>query len=361
VHTLYAVPLRYEPSMEHAEPDEEATFDEMADTLRSISKKTFEDSGHGLRSVHAKSHGLLKGELSVYADLPEALAQGVFARPTTMDALIRLSTTPGDVLDDKVSTPRGLALKLLDVEGERLAGAGAERTQDLVMINGPVFGASNTKAFLKNLKLLAPTTDRGEGLKKALSAVLRGIEKVVEATGGESGTLKSLGGHPLTHILGETFFTQVPVLYGPYIAKFQLAPVSSNLLALKGQVLDLHDHPHGIRDAVVAFFVDNDAEWELRVQLCTDLESMPVEDAAVQWPEEKSPFVAVARLRVPRQAAWNDSDSPKQEDRLFFSPWHCVAAHRPVGSIMRARKKAYEASAKFRAAANLVDASETAA
>lgn len=361
MQTLYAIPLRYHPSMEHAEPDENATFDEMADTLRSISRKTLADGGHGLRSVHAKSHGLLKGELSVLPHLPEALAQGIFAEPRTMDVVMRLSTTPGDVLDDKVSTPRGLGIKVLDVQGERLAGAHAERTQDLVMINGPAFGTSNAKAFLKNLKLLAPTTDKAEGLKKALSAVLRGVEKVVEAAGGESGTLKSLGGHPLTHILGETFYTQVPVLYGPYIAKFQLAPISANLLALKDQLLDLHDHPNGIRDAVVTFFDQDDAEWELRVQLCTDLPSMPIEDAAVRWPEEKSPFIAVARLHVPRQLAWSDSESPREEDRLFFNPWHCIAAHRPLGSIMRARKVAYDASAKFRAAANLVDVGETSA
>ena len=220
------------------------------------------------------------------------------------------------------------------------------------MINGPVFGASNAKAFLKNLKLLAPTTDRGEGLKKVLSAVLRGIEKVVEATGGESGTLKSLGGHPLTHILGETFFTQVPVLYGPYIAKFQLAPVSANLLALKGQVLDLHDHPHGIRDAVVAFFVDNDAEWELRVQLCTDLDTMPIEDASVAWPELQSPYVAVARITAPMQVTWDEGASPAVDDALSFSPWHGVVDHQPLGSVMRARQQAYAASAQFRGSHN---------
>jgi hypothetical protein len=111
----------------------------------------------------------------------------------------------------------------------------------------------------------------------------------------------------------------------------------------------------------VAFFRDNEAEWELRVQLCTDLESMPIEDAAVRWPEEKSPFVAVARVRLTRQQVWSDSESPAEEDRLFFNPWHCIAAHRPVGSIMRARRVAYEASAKFRAAANLVDEREPAA
>ncbi len=33
---------------------------------------------------------------------------------------------------------------------------------------------------------------------------------------------------------------------------------------------------------------------------------------------------------------------------MAFSPWHGLAAHRPLGSIMRMRRMAYEMSAKFR-------------
>jgi len=348
---LYATPLHFDPSMERAEPDEAATFADMSDTLRSISRKTFEDSGHGLRSVHAKSHGLLDGTLSVLPELPEELMQGVFRESSRYRVVIRLSTTPGDVLDDKVSTPRGIGIKLFESDDPATA-AQEEALQDFLLVNAPTFGAASAKAFLKNLKLLAPTTDKAEGLKKALSAVLRGVEKTIEIAGGESGTLKSLGGHPLTHILGETFFTQVPVLYGPYIAKLQLAPISSEMLALTGTRVDLTDHPNGLRDAVVAFCREHPLEWELRVQLCTDLESMPIEDSSVQWPEEKSPFIAVARIHVPVQEAWSDAHSTQRDESLFFNPWHCIPEHRPLGSIMRARRVAYAASAEFRRRAN---------
>jgi hypothetical protein len=40
------------------------------------------------------------------------------------------------------------------------------------------------------------------------------------------------------------------------------------------------------------------------------------------------------------------------DDQTAFSPWHGIAAHRPLGSIMRVRKAAYEASAQFRARHN---------
>ena len=37
-----------------------------------------------------------------------------------------------------------------------------------------------------------------------------------------------------------------------------------------------------------------------------------------------------------------------QEDLLSFSPWHGLAAHRPLGGVNRARKETYEFSAGFR-------------
>ena len=39
-------------------------------------------------------------------------------------------------------------------------------------------------------------------------------------------------------------------------------------------------------------------------------------------------------------------------DGMAFSPWHCVAAHRPLGSIMRVRKLVYETMAQERARYN---------
>src|SRR5258708_6928935 len=41
---------------------------------------------------------------------------------------MRFSTIPGDILDDSVSTPRGLAIKVIGVEGERLEGSEARST-----------------------------------------------------------------------------------------------------------------------------------------------------------------------------------------------------------------------------------------
>ena len=348
-----SVPVRFSPSVERPEPDEGETTQGLIATMRYINEKTLADGGHAIRSVHAKSHGLLQGYLEVDAGLPGDLAQGLFAKPGRYPVVMRLSTIPGDILDDSVSLPRGLAVKIIGVPGERLEGSEGDVTQDFLLINGPAFGAPSPKQFLSVLKLVAKTTDRGQGLKKALSAVMRQLQKVIVAITGEpNGTVATLGGQPETHILGETFYSQVPLRFGDFIAKISVAPVSPELMALTQAPLNVNGVPNGLREAVVAFFRKNGGAWEVRAQLCTDLEKMPIENAAVVWPEAVSPFRPIARITVKPQMAWSDARSAAVDDGMSFAPWHGLAAHRPLGGVMRVRKAAYEEARKFRAARN---------
>lgn len=343
---------RYSDGIEIIEKDEPETARALAETMLSISYKTHADTGHATRSVHAKSHGILKAELEVLDGLPEPLAQGIFARPGRHDAIIRLSSTPGDILHDSVSTPRGMAIKILDVEGERLEGAQDSTSQDLVLVNGKQFNAASGKAFLKSLKLLAATTDRAEGLKKIAAKTFRGVGTLLEAVGVESALLKTLGGHPETHILGESFFSQLPLRYGNYVAKVSVVPVSPELTALTDQHLEVDDDHDGLRHAVSDYFGTQHAMWDLRVQLCIDAAEMPIEDATAIWDEDKSPFITVAHLRAGPQESWSDARAEAVNDGMGFRPWNGIAAHRPLGSIMRLRKLAYRQSQDFRSQRN---------
>lgn len=348
-------PIPYSADVEVIQQDEAQTQRELVDTLLGMARTMAEHTGHAERSVHAKSHGLLRGELRILDGLAPALAQGLFARPGSHQALIRISTPPAEMLDDRVSLPRGLALKILDVEGERVEGSEQDTTQDFLFVDGPVFAAPDAKGFLKNLKLLAGTTDKAPSLKRVLSSVLQGAEKAIEAVGGQSGTLIALGGHPETHPLGASYFSQVPLRWGAYIAKLQLVPVSPELSALVDRPIDLHGKPDGTRQSIVDFFghpAARPAEWELRVQLCVDLQKMPVENAAVEWPQALSPFVPVARLVVGPQAGWTEALAREIDDGMAFNPWHALAAHRPLGNVMRARKAAYAASSNYRSERN---------
>lgn len=340
-----SAPIRYTRGLEQPKDDEADTQRALDETLRAIQEQTATDYGHAVRSVHAKGHGLLRGSFEVLGDLPPELAQGLFAQPGRYEAILRLSTNPGDILDDSVSAPRGAALKIV-------GGAGDGRPQDFVMADGPAFAAPDAEHFLTNLKLLAKTTDRGEGAKKALSAVLRAVEKAVETVSGPSPTLQSLGGAPNSHPLGRTYYSQTAFRFGDHAAKFSLAPVSPMIAGLADDAVSVTGRPDALREVVAETMIAADAVWEFRVQLCTDAEAMPIEDASVVWDEMASPYRTVARLTVPAQAAWTPGESEAAEDSLSFSPWHCREAHQPLGSINRARRGAYEHSAAFRAERN---------
>jgi hypothetical protein len=341
-----ATPVRYDPSVEKPEADEAATIAGLEQEFRTILDTTSKDYAHAVRAVHAKGHGIARGTLTIASGLPAELAQGMFANAGTHDAVIRISTNAGDILDDSISLPRGLALKVMGVEGERLAGA-AGTTQDFVLVNGPAFAAPTPKAFLGNLKLLTKTTDRAEGAKKVLSTVLRGAEAALEAVGGESSFLQTLGGAKPVHPLGATYYSQTPFRYGDYIAKFALVPVSG-INDYADETINASGRPDAIREAMNELLIEQGGVWELRVQLCTDLEAMPIENPTVVWDEEESPYRTVATLTVEPQLAWAHGTSDKTEDALAFSPWHGLAAHQPLGGVNRARNEPYAMSAEFR-------------
>ena len=341
-------PVAFTPNVEVRADDEAETIQGLNEQLRLIQEKTAADYGSAVRGVHAKGHAIVKGKLEVLSGIAPALAQGLFSAPGSYDALLRFSTLPGDILDDSVSVPRGLAVKLFGVTGDRLPGSEADVTQDFILVNGPAFASPTPKAFLANLKMLAKTTDTGEGLKKGLSAAMQAVDAVLETVGIQSPTIQTLGGAPNTHPLGETYYTQVPLRHGDYIAKLSLAPVSSNLTELAGSKVNTSGRPDALREDMGEVLIEQDSVWELRVQLCIDLEKMPIEDSSVVWDEEQSPYVAVARLTVPAQIGWELGLSEKQEGAVSFSPWHGLSAHQPIGGVNRARKPTYEMSTHFR-------------
>lgn len=346
-----AAPVRYAPDLEQVKPGEGDTIAQLNDTFDIVLDTTAEDYGHAVRAVHAKAHAILSGTLTVDAGLPPELAQGLFATPGDHEVVMRISTNPGDILDDAISVPRGLALKVFDVDGERLPGAQG-RTQDFIIVNGKVFQSKDADKFLGNLKLLARTTDKVEGGKKILSAVLRGVSGALGAVGVESAALNSLGGAPNVDPAGETYYSVTPFRYGDYVAKFSIAPIAPGLRERAGAIIDTSGRPDAIRETLRDELRSIDGEWEFRVQLARDPDRQPIEDPTVEWDEEEAPFVRVATIRAAAQDSWDPQRVEEVNDHMRFSIWTGLAAHQPLGNINRARRDTYRHSADFREKVN---------
>lgn len=353
-------PIPYSDALEQPRPDEAETHAAIIRTMTAECEAVEAREGHAVRPSHAKATGCLKAELEVLGDLPPELAQGLFARPARYPALLRFAQGPGETLSDTVSTHRGLAIKVLGVEGERLPGHRAA-TQDFLLSTGRAFPQPDAEAFLRDLRPVAASALLPEAAKAVVSAASRAAAAAVEAVAGHESPVLRFFGHTPRHPLSDSYFSQAPLRWGQHVAKIGVFPASPDLLDLGDDPLELHGNPNAFRAAVVGFFRRHQAVFELRAQLCTDAEAMPVEDASVEWDEAASPYRTVARIFVPMQEAHSDARAAFFQDRLAFNPAHSLAAHRPLGSVMRARLAAYGALQDHRARRNGVAPAEPAA
>ena len=343
--------VRYSPEVETVPADEAETIGKILESMHRLMGRTREQQGgHAIRVSHAKSHGAAVGGLEVYDGLVGPLAQGLFARPGRYPAIVRLANVPGEIDPDSVATQRGLSVKVLGVHGEMLPGHEGQATQDFVLDSGDRFAAADAKAFLTTHLTLEHAPQTPSGVKAAVSAVSRATNVALHAIGVDSANMDFFG-HSRIHPLAEAYFSQAAMRWGDYVAKLAVVPVSPRQEALEDAKVDIRD-PDGLRTATIGYLRANDAEFEVRVQLCTDLHKMPVENANTEWSEHHSPYVAVARLRLPRQEAYSPARVAYVDDALSFCVSHSLAAHRPLGSIQRARMACYPAMSKARREAN---------
>jgi len=149
------------------------------------------------------------------------------------------------------------------------------------------------------------------------------------------------------NLLLSTYWTMGAVRHGDYIAKVRFAPVPAFAAAVVRRTLDPASAAEVYRPALIAELQERPYEFDIQVQLCADLAQMPVEEVTVEWPEELSPFVTVAKLRFPQQDISSD-DNLEKMDALSFTPWRVTAEHRPLGNIMRVRKEVYRHSSILR-------------
>src|SRR6266542_2921246 len=132
---------------EQLDGDEERRFAAFSERIAAIQKKKSQKFGNG-RAFHRKQLQALRARLEVLPDLPPHAAHGLFAKPGSYDAWVRLSNGGADVASDRKPDVRGFAVRVLGVTGPGALG-GTTRAQDFVMINRQVFGFSKPDEFVE--------------------------------------------------------------------------------------------------------------------------------------------------------------------------------------------------------------------
>ncbi|HEY0251143.1 MAG TPA: hypothetical protein VGC41_06430, partial [Kofleriaceae bacterium] len=166
----------YRDDIETIQPDEQETIDGIIKGMTQQTETVEKREGHAVRASHAKSSACVTGEIVVAEGLPPELGQGLFARPGSYPIAVRFAQGPGETLGDRVSTHRGMSIKIFGVDGEKLPGHDVD-TQDFVFATGTTFPSGTAQGFLRDAKQIGTATPLPEGFKSAVSCLARNMNK----------------------------------------------------------------------------------------------------------------------------------------------------------------------------------------
>jgi hypothetical protein len=277
------------------------------------------------RFNQARATACVDAEFTVLDRLAAEHRVGLFAVPRTYRAWIRFANATSTT--DRAPDVRGLALRVLGVEGPHLTPGVA--AQDFILNSHPVMMVPGTREFLQLLQ-----ANEAGGWRRIAYFLSHPRALRIGA---------AARSNPTCH-LDLTYWSTTPYLFGPQRAvKYIAAPSSPRRSPRPATLTDTY-----LRDALRARLGESDATFDFMVQFQTDTRRMPIEDASVEWRREDSPYVPVARIRIPPQAT-DDQSSEARCEQQAFNPWHCLADHQPLGGMNRARREIYAAMAAFRA------------
>jgi hypothetical protein len=132
---------------EQIAPDEAKRFAGYARHFAAIQARKSKKYGTG-RALHRKQITAARGSLQVLDDLPAFARHGLFAKPATFEAQVRLSNGGLDRAPDRTPDIRGFAIRVLGVEGDSALGNGPARSQDFTLINQEAFAFPKSDEFV---------------------------------------------------------------------------------------------------------------------------------------------------------------------------------------------------------------------
>lgn len=350
-------------SGERKEPDEERSIARMAELTVELQKIIRERQGKPgdplRRDAHTKAHGCARAVFEVDPALPEEFRFGVFQPGVRYPAWVRLSNGAPGVTPDTQPSSRGFAVKLLDVDA-RLSGRdlpAAERAwllpdrtgagQDFTFLNHPRFIAKDLKTYI--------AFSEGLSTEKPLSGFVSLDPAHPRFKPIQAKTLLETVLMPVSNPVGIPYFGQVPYKFRDTAVKYRIDPcggAAKQERAKKDASGDfLHD---AFRDALAA----GDVCYDFSLIVQKDPVAQPIEDSNVEWLSDEADVRAgrkfanrtrVARLVIPSQPLPAPATDARCE-AMSFNPWHSLAAHKPLGSMGRARLAIYLAGAAARPA-----------
>lgn len=313
--------------------DETQRFAGYASQFKQLQERKSKRHGPG-RTLHRKQLLGARAEFTVLPHLPEYAAHGLFATAATYPARVRLSNGGMDKSPDRQPDVRGFGIAIHGVQGTSALGPQPATQQCFALINQSQFAFPQSAEFVDFV--LAASNGN--------AALLKYLVRRYGLLGGPKRLLKLAGsvGRPFAGFAHESFFSAAPIACGPYAVRVRLVALDGNGPP-NPQAADNwgDDMRQRLRTQALRF--------QLELQPFVDEKTTPIEDASVNWP---TPYTAVALLTLPIQDLSADDALAQEIEQAVFDPWSALAAHRPLGDVMRARKVLYFQSQQGRGAVN---------
>jgi catalase len=336
--------MKLELNTEYPQPNEEEVTKKIVDLLREIVEGRFLQ-GLTYRGVNTKSHAGVRAEFIVDPNLPEEFRVGVFREPRRYPAWIRYSSTLPDPLPDKVPDLRGMAVKLMDVDGPKLLPADRDgKTHDFIFITPQTFFTSTPEDFYKFALTGAMNS------KKTLADYWNILTFMLSHPAVAACIFNAQTKIP--SLLEANWYSATPYLFGSRAVKYSLRPWLAPRTAMPAKSRNNY-----LREDLVHKLRDAEAGFDFRIQFQLDPYKQPIEDALVVWKKQDSPWHKIGTILLPKQ----EIDSPEQMlfcEHLSMNPWRCIAEHRPLGGVNRSRQRIYYDGSAYRHGRNAVPVTE---
>lgn len=347
----------YDPKYIELSAEDERNIQTITDDIKNYIARSDKASNvnYHTRDAHAKGYVALKAKFEILDNIPKEYAQGLYTKSGIHDAVIRLSNGSSRVFSDrKLGFAQGLAIKVFDVPGEKLApGEEDSTTFDFNFINHPVFFCNRIEdyTYISKLFLELPKYTEKDAKGKAQLAFNWLTNYGSRLPTKESfKTFKAIGGFTTIeakNTLLYDFHSQGVVRHGNYMAKIRATPTADSVKKVTRRDVDVDAREEAMRPLIIEEIREHDYQFDIQIQLCRNLKKQPIDEITTEWQESDAPFVTVARLTIPCQDVPDDGNFEIMEN-LSFTPFRCLEENRPIGNLQQSRLKAYQIASETR-------------
>ena len=281
------------------------------------------------RGFHAK--GILSVPRAFFrcaADLPAALQVGIFQPSRDYPTVVRFSSSLSDVQPDANRQGHGIGFRITAPDG----------IQDLLLSDSPTSHARDAEQFMA---LADALTSRARVVTVARLVRRAGWTEAIRILR----TVLRSSTTNMRSMATASYWSRTPFSFAGTAVRFVMRPHNA-------PAASAGTGPNYLHDEMTRRLIGGEIAFDLAAQLFVDERRTPIEDGSIEWRESDSPPVPLGRLTLPRQDL-TSAESRAQAadiDKLALTPWNVVGDIRPLGSLNRARKAVYLASAQARGA-----------